>query len=41
MILPIISSKGRTEEMSTSMILFDFSSMTPCITMEPVMRTNV
>ena len=34
-ILPIISSKGRTDETTTSNTRDDFSSMTLCITMAP------
>jgi len=34
-ILPIISSKGRTDETTTSNTRDDFSRMTLCITMAP------
>ena len=41
MILPIISSNDETLETMTSTMRLVFSSMTPRITMEPNMKTNM
>ena len=40
-IFPIIRSKGFTDETITSMMRFVFSSITPCITIEPYIVINI